>query len=309
MGGADERRAVLVGDVAKTPSVSAGTHRRVDPGRLRRPVGRGDRRRRRRRQSRRRIDRRQALDRGAEAAHPRQPRPRDAQPRRRDSRRRGAAAGVRQRIGGRLLRSARRRDRHRRDAGRDRIFSREVCVRWEDEATRAASDSHARRLHPHRPRAREGRRRAAADAAAVPVRRRRTGRIRAVSTGRGFTAQDWVALVRWAIATPAASGAINATAPNPVTNAEFARALGRAHAPARIHAGAGVCAAAAARRDGGRAAALGPERRAGESGARSVSRSSYPRRRRGARALFSSERSRLPRIRSADPSGSRVCRR
>jgi len=44
---------------------------------------------------------------------------------------------------------------------------------------------------------------------------------------------DWVALVRWAIATPAASGPVNATGPNPVTNAEFARALGRAmHRPA-----------------------------------------------------------------------------
>ncbi|HEV8347402.1 MAG TPA: TIGR01777 family oxidoreductase [Vicinamibacterales bacterium] len=44
---------------------------------------------------------------------------------------------------------------------------------------------------------------------------------------------DWVALVRWAIATPAVSGPVNATAPNPVTNAEFARALGRAlHRPA-----------------------------------------------------------------------------
>ena len=39
---------------------------------------------------------------------------------------------------------------------------------------------------------------------------------------------DWVALVRWAIATPAASGAINATGPHPVTSREFARALGRA---------------------------------------------------------------------------------
>jgi uncharacterized protein (TIGR01777 family) len=44
---------------------------------------------------------------------------------------------------------------------------------------------------------------------------------------------DWVALVRWTIATPAADGPINATAPNPVTNAEFTRALGRAlHRPA-----------------------------------------------------------------------------
>jgi len=38
---------------------------------------------------------------------------------------------------------------------------------------------------------------------------------------------DWIALVRWAIQTPAATGALNATAPNPVTNADFARALGR----------------------------------------------------------------------------------
>ena len=44
---------------------------------------------------------------------------------------------------------------------------------------------------------------------------------------------DWIALVQWAIAAPEAVGAVNATAPHPVTNAEFARALGRAlHRPA-----------------------------------------------------------------------------
>ena len=44
---------------------------------------------------------------------------------------------------------------------------------------------------------------------------------------------DWVALVRWTLATSSAEGPINATAPNPVTNAEFSRALGRAlHRPA-----------------------------------------------------------------------------
>ena len=44
---------------------------------------------------------------------------------------------------------------------------------------------------------------------------------------------DWVALVRWTIDTAAAAGPINATAPNPVTNAEFTRALGGAlHRPA-----------------------------------------------------------------------------
>jgi uncharacterized protein len=44
---------------------------------------------------------------------------------------------------------------------------------------------------------------------------------------------DWIALVRWAIKTPTVNAAVNATAPNPVTNADFARALGRAmHRPA-----------------------------------------------------------------------------
>jgi hypothetical protein len=45
--------------------------------------------------------------------------------------------------------------------------------------------------------------------------------------------EDWINLVRWTLQTPAVSGPINATAPNPVTNKEFARALGRAmHRPA-----------------------------------------------------------------------------
>lgn len=39
--------------------------------------------------------------------------------------------------------------------------------------------------------------------------------------------QDWVDLVRWALATPEAGGAINATAPAPVTNAEFTATLAR----------------------------------------------------------------------------------
>ena len=48
---------------------------------------------------------------------------------------------------------------------------------------------------------------------------------------------DWVGLVRWAISRSNGNGAFNATAPNPVTNAEFARALGRAvHRPAFVPA-------------------------------------------------------------------------
>jgi hypothetical protein len=38
---------------------------------------------------------------------------------------------------------------------------------------------------------------------------------------------DWVSLVKWAIETPAVRGPVNLTAPHPVPNAEFARALGR----------------------------------------------------------------------------------
>ena len=39
---------------------------------------------------------------------------------------------------------------------------------------------------------------------------------------------DWVEMVRWLVDTPGASGPFNATAPEPATNREFARALGRA---------------------------------------------------------------------------------
>ncbi|MGE5198552.1 MAG: TIGR01777 family oxidoreductase [Rhodospirillaceae bacterium] len=51
-------------------------------------------------------------------------------------------------------------------------------------------------------------------------------------SGRQFMSwihrDDWVALARWAIETPAVHGPINLVAPHPVANADFARALGRA---------------------------------------------------------------------------------
>ncbi len=39
---------------------------------------------------------------------------------------------------------------------------------------------------------------------------------------------DWIKIVAWAMANPGVSGTVNATAPTPVTNAEFSAALGRA---------------------------------------------------------------------------------
>ena len=52
-----------------------------------------------------------------------------------------------------------------------------------------------------------------------------------VGSGRQFWPwihrHDWIELVRWTIQTANVSGPINAVAPTPVTNAEFARTLGR----------------------------------------------------------------------------------
>src|SRR5258708_26724684 len=46
---------------------------------------------------------------------------------------------------------------------------------------------------------------------------------------------DWIEMVRWIVDTPAVAGALNLTAPHPVTNAEFTRALGRAmHRPSLV---------------------------------------------------------------------------
>ena len=48
---------------------------------------------------------------------------------------------------------------------------------------------------------------------------------------------DWTDLVRWTVRTDTATGPLTAAAPEPVTNAEFARALGRAlHRPSFLPA-------------------------------------------------------------------------
>jgi hypothetical protein len=115
-------------------------------------------------------------------------------------------------------------------AGSD--FLAHVCERWEQEAMLAASDR-TRVVCLRTGIVLEK------DGGALPqmLPPFRFGAGGPVGSGRQYWPwihrDDWIALVRWAIATPALSGAINATAPHPVTNAEFARALGRAmHRPA-----------------------------------------------------------------------------
>jgi uncharacterized protein (TIGR01777 family) len=57
-----------------------------------------------------------------------------------------------------------------------------------------------------------------------------------VGSGRQYVSwihrDDWIAMTAWAIESSAVAGPLNATAPNPVTNADLARALGAAmHRP------------------------------------------------------------------------------
>ena len=111
-------------------------------------------------------------------------------------------------------------------------FLARVCVTWEDEARRAAtSRTRVTCIRTGLVLARDG---GALPPMLTPFRFGAGG---PVGSGRQYWPwihrQDWVDVVRWVMRTPDAGAAINATAPNPVTNAEFARALGRAmHRPA-----------------------------------------------------------------------------
>jgi uncharacterized protein len=102
-----------------------------------------------------------------------------------------------------------------------------VCVQWEAEALLAASDrTRVACIRTGMALERDG----GALPQMLPPFRFGVGG--SVGSGRQYWSwihrADWIALVQWAIRTPAAAGALNGTSPDPVTNAEFARALGRA---------------------------------------------------------------------------------
>jgi hypothetical protein len=109
-------------------------------------------------------------------------------------------------------------------AGND--FLSRVCVQWEQAAERASTVTRVAIirtgvvLHP------EG---GALSKMLLPFRLGVGG---PQGSGRQFMPwihrEDWIGLVRWLISQSAARGAFNGTAPEPVTNKEFARRLGRA---------------------------------------------------------------------------------
>jgi uncharacterized protein (TIGR01777 family) len=106
-------------------------------------------------------------------------------------------------------------------------FLARVAVQWEAEATRAASSrTRVACLRTGLVLERDG---GALPRMLPPFRFGAGG---PVGSGRQYWPwihrHDWIGLVRWILNTPQAEGGINLTAPNPVTNAEFARALGRA---------------------------------------------------------------------------------
>jgi uncharacterized protein (TIGR01777 family) len=110
-------------------------------------------------------------------------------------------------------------------------FLSDLCVEWEREAeqasalTRVALVRSGLVLHP------EG---GALRSLLAPFRVGVGGRLGAGDQFMPWIHRaDWVALVEWIITTEAARGAFNGTAPSPVPNAQFSRALGRAlHRPA-----------------------------------------------------------------------------
>jgi uncharacterized protein (TIGR01777 family) len=113
-------------------------------------------------------------------------------------------------------------------------FLAHLCQEWETEARRA--ETKATRVVPIRSGVVLERTGGALPKMITPFRLFAGG---PVGSGRQYMSWihriDWVELVRWIVETPAVTGPMNATAPMPVTNREFARALGRAlHRPSLL---------------------------------------------------------------------------
>lgn len=118
-------------------------------------------------------------------------------------------------------------------AGTD--FLAHICEDWEAEARRATPHARVVLLRTGLVLGRSG----GALAKMIPPFRLFAGG--PMGSGRQYMSWihriDWIEMVRWIVDTASVSGPVNATAPAPVTNREFARALGRAlHRPSLVPA-------------------------------------------------------------------------
>jgi uncharacterized protein (TIGR01777 family) len=122
------------------------------------------------------------------------------------------------------------------DAGPGDDFMAHLCVEWESEAERAAGDRvRVVLLRTGLVLEKSG---GALPEMARPFRFFVGGPI---GSGRHYMSwihrHDWIEMVRWIVETPEVAGPVNVTAPHPVTNLQFAHALGRAlHRPALVPA-------------------------------------------------------------------------
>ena len=213
------------------------------------------RRRRRGRQPRRRLDRRPALDAEAEGPDPLEPRRHDARAARRRSRARAAAARVRHRVGHRLRGRRGRRGRRRGRAVRPLVPRRRV----RGVGGGGCGGAGAARRGADAARDRPGRRRGAADGAALPPLRRRPPRRRPAVVPVDPPRRPRARLSASRSTTRACAGPIVAVAPQLLRQRDAARDFGAVlHRPSRVpDAGAG---AAGRARRAGRPAAARPAR-------------------------------------------------
>jgi uncharacterized protein (TIGR01777 family) len=119
------------------------------------------------------------------------------------------------------------------DAPRGQDFLSDVCVDWEQAAVAAQASTRVVLLRTGLVLARDG---GALPKLVMPFRLLMGG---PAGSGRQYVSwihrDDWVAMTVWAMTTPSVSGPLNLTAPEPVTNAALARALGHVlHRPAWI---------------------------------------------------------------------------
>jgi len=112
------------------------------------------------------------------------------------------------------------------ESGAGSDFLAKVCQSWEQTANVAAGVARVVLLRTGVVLARDG---GALPRMALPFRFFAGGRL---GSGRQYVSwihlDDWVEMVRWALGNGEVSGPINLTAPAPVTNAEFTRALAAA---------------------------------------------------------------------------------